>query len=89
VNAVDHVERRESCRSESRYETEARQDMRSPLRRPRAVHRGMPRHPVHAVPAGRFGIHTQVLDALSNKSAEANMVEVVDGLGACSMKVSK
>jgi hypothetical protein len=49
----------------------------------------MPRHPVHAVPAGRFGIHTQVLDALSNKSAEANMVEVVDGLGACSMKVSK
>jgi hypothetical protein len=30
-----------------------------------------------------------VLDALSSKSPEANMIEVVDGLDACSMGVSK
>lgn len=93
MNAVDHVERRESCRSESRYEAEERQDIEARYAdqeqrtaQLNAACRAIQSTPFRLVDSAFIA---QVLATLSAKADEANMTEVVDALDACHAEVEQ
>lgn len=93
MNAVDHVERRESCRSETRYQAEERRDReaRHEAQEQRtaqlnAACRAIQSTPHHLVDSAYIA---QVLATLSAKADEANMPEVVDALDACHAEVEQ
>lgn len=93
MNAVDHVERRESCRSETRYEAEERRDLedRHADQEQYTAQLNAACHAIRSMPIRLVdsAFITQVLNTLSSKAFEANMMDVVDSLDSCAIEVER
>lgn len=93
MNAVDHVERRESVRKETRYEAEERRAIEAAHadQEQRTAQLNAACHAIRSTPIRLVdsAFITQVLNTLSAKAFEANMMEVVDSLDSCAIEVEQ
>lgn len=93
MNIEANVERRESVRSETRYEAEERRDIEA-RHADQEQYTAQLNAACHAIRSMPFRLVdsayiTQVLDTLSSKAFEANMPKACDELDACAMEVAK